>query len=229
MLNFMLYIFSHYLQFGLTVRTGSSFPEALDAEEEKSLFAQALNGDEAARDKLIVHNLRLVSHIVRKYYPGAPNTEDLNSIGTIGLIKAIDSFRPEKGARFATYGARCIQNEILMHFRHSKRDGLIVSINETIDTDKDGNQLTYSDILGSDERLDEEVERDLMCEKLRNAIEDCLSERERQVIIKRYGLENSSPMSQKEVAVLLGISRSYISRIEKTAIGKLRDALCIRL
>ncbi len=112
-----------------------------------------------------------------------------------------------------------------MHFRHSKKDGLVVSINDTIDTDKDGNRLTYSDILGSEEQLDEEVIQDIMCEKLRDAIELSLNERERQIIINRYGLSNSKPMSQKEVAALLGISRSYISRIEKTAIGKLRDAL----
>ncbi len=121
-----------------------------------------------------------------------------------------------------------IPNEILMHFRHSKKDGLIISINDTIDTDKDGNSLTYSDILGSDEQLDEEVIQNIMCEKLRDAIDLSLSERERQVIINRYGLKSSKPMSQKEVASLLGISRSYISRIEKTAIGKLRDALDIK-
>ncbi len=115
-----------------------------------------------------------------------------------------------------------------MHFRHSKKDGIIISINDTIDTDKDGNSLTYSDILGSDEQLDEEVIQNIMCEKLRDAIDLSLSERERQVIINRYGLKSSKPMSQKEVASLLGISRSYISRIEKTAIGKLRDALDIK-
>ncbi len=229
MLNFMLYLFSHYLQMGLTVSQSSSFPEALDAEEEHRLFLLAKEGDDSAREKLILHNLRLVSHIVRKYYPTAPNQEDLNSIGTIGLVKAVDSFKIEKGARFATYGARCIQNEILMHFRHSKKDGLIVSINDTIDTDKDGNNLTYSDILGSDERLDEEVMQDMLCEKLRDAIDNVLGERERRVIINRYGLNSSKPMSQKEVASLLGISRSYISRIEKTAIGKLRDAMNVKL
>jgi RNA polymerase sporulation-specific sigma factor len=228
MLRIMLYLFSRFLIPGLTVMPGVQFPDSLSKEEENEFFIKAGQGDEAAREKLILHNLRLVSHIVRKYYPSAPNAEDLNSIGIIGLVKAIDSFKPEKGARFATYGAKCIQNEILMHFRHTKKDSLIVSINETIDTDKDGNPLTYSDILGTDEKLDEDVDREIMCEKLREAIEYSLTERERIVIIKRYGLSDSRPRSQKEVAEALGISRSYISRIEKTAIEKLRSVLCAK-
>lgn len=228
MLRIMLYLFSRFLIPGLTVMPGVQFPDSLSKEEENEFFIKAGQGDEVAREKLILHNLRLVSHIVRKYYPSAPNSEDLNSIGIIGLVKAIDSFKPEKGARFATYGAKCIQNEILMHFRHTKKDSLIVSINETIDTDKDGNPLTYSDILGTDEKLDEDVDREIMCEKLREAIEYSLTERERIVIIKRYGLSDSRPRSQKEVAEALGISRSYISRIEKTAIEKLRSVLCAK-
>lgn len=229
MLKIMLYLFSRFLIPGLTVMPGVQFPDSLSKEEENKLFIKAREGDEGAREKLILHNLRLVSHIVRKYYPSAPNVEDLNSIGIIGLVKAIDSFKPEKGARFATYGAKCIQNEILMHFRHTKKDSLIVSINETIDTDKDGNPLTYSDILGTDELLDEDVDKEMLCEKLRDAIEYSLTERERCVIIKRYGLADSKPRSQKEVAEALGISRSYISRIEKTAIEKLREALHVKL
>lgn len=229
MLKIMLYLFSRFLIPGLTVMPGIQFPDSLPKEEEVALFVKAREGDLKAREKLILHNLRLVSHIVRKYYPTAPNSEDLNSIGIIGLVKAVDSFKPEKGARFATYGAKCIQNEILMHFRHTKKDSLVVSINETIDTDKDGNPLTYSDILGTDERLDEDVDKEMLCEKLRDAIEYSLTERERSVIIKRYGLCDSVPRSQKEVAESLGISRSYISRIEKTAIEKLRDALRVKL
>jgi RNA polymerase sporulation-specific sigma factor len=229
MLKIMLYLFSRFLIPGLTVMPGVQFPDSLPKDEENRLFLKAREGDGDAREKLILHNLRLVSHIVRKYYPSAPNAEDLNSIGIIGLVKAIDSFKPEKGARFATYGAKCIQNEILMHFRHTKKDSLIVSINETIDTDKDGNPLTYSDILGTDERLDEDVDKDILCERLRDAIEYSLTERERSVIIRRYGLSDSKPRSQKEVAESLGISRSYISRIEKTAIEKLREALRVKL
>ena len=229
MLKIMLYLFSRFLIPGLTVMPGVQFPDSLPKDEENRLFLKAREGDGDAREKLILHNLRLVSHIVRKYYQSAPNAEDLNSIGIIGLVKAIDSFKPEKGARFATYGAKCIQNEILMHFRHTKKDSLIVSINETIDTDKDGNPLTYSDILGTDERLDEDVDKDILCERLRDAIEYSLTERERSVIIRRYGLSDSTPRSQKEVAESLGISRSYISRIEKTAIEKLREALRVKL
>ena len=229
MLKIMLYLFSRFLIPGLTVMPGVQFPDSLPKDEENRLFLKAREGDGDAREKLILHNLRLVSHIVRKYYPSAPNAEDLNSIGIIGLVKAIDSFKPEKGARSATYGAKCIQNEILMHFRHTKKDSLIVSINETIDTDKDGNPLTYSDILGTDERLDEDVDKDILCERLRDAIEYSLTERERSVIIRRYGLSDSKPRSQKEVAESLGISRSYISRIEKTAIEKLREALRVKL
>ena len=229
MLKIMLYLFSRFLIPGLTVMPGVQFPDSLPKDEENRLFLKAREGDGDAREKLILHNLRLVSHIVRKYYPSAPNAEDLNSIGIIGLVKAIDSFKPEKGARFATYGAKCIQNEILMHFRHTKKDSLIVSINETIDTDKDGNPLTYSDILGTDERLDEDVDKDILCERLRDAIEYSLTKRERSVIIRRYGLSDSKPRTQKEVAESLGISRSYISRIEKTAIEKLREALRVKL
>jgi len=229
MLSYMLYIFSHFLHVGLSVSPSSSYPEALDPSEEEKLFFGMRNGAADAREKLIVHNLRLVSHIVRKYYSSSPSPEDLNSIGTIGLVKAVDSFDPKNGVKFATYAARCIRNEILMHFRHEKKQSVLVSINETIDMDKDGNPLTYSDILGSDENMDEEVDRSIMCESLLKAIETVLSERERSVIIKRYGLEDSKPLSQKEVAKLLGISRSYVSRIEKTAIEKLRDALGIRL
>ena len=225
MLRIMLYLFSKFLIPGLTVMPGIEFPDSLPREEENELFILARKGDAAAREKLILHNLRLVSHIVRKYYPSAPNEEDLNSIGIIGLVKGIDSFKPEKGARFATYGAKCIQNEILMHFRHTKRDGLTVSLNETIDTDKDGNPLTYADVLGTGEFMAEEVEHEMLCENLREAIEYVLGERERNVIIKRYGLYDAKPLSQKEVAELLGISRSYVSRIEKTAIEKLREAL----
>lgn len=229
MLRYMLYFFAHFLHIGLTVSPGSCFPEALDPKEEQHLFLKASEGDERAREKLIVHNLRLVSHIVRKYYPSSPMQEDLNSIGTIGLIKAVDSYNVKNGTKFATYAARCIQNEILMHFRHEKKQNAVISINETIDIDKEGNPLTYCDILGSDEKMDEEVDRSILCEKLIEAIDSVLTLREKSIILKRYGIEDNKPLSQKEVASLLGISRSYVSRIEKTAIEKLRDHLGIKL
>ena len=229
MLRHMLYLFANFLHVGLTVAPSSSYPEALEPASEAELFLAAREGDARAREKLILHNLRLVSHIIRKYYYSHPSPEDLNSIGTIGLIKAVDSFDIRNGAKFATYAARCIQNEILMHFRHEKKQNAVISINETIDVDKDGNPLTYADILGSEENIEEEIDKDIMCSKLRDSISSVLSERERSIIIKRFGLSDGKAMSQKEVAALLGISRSYVSRIEKTAIEKLRYALGIRL
>ena len=197
-----------YLVLGLS--TPQNFPPPLSAEAERDYFARARDGDEAARDKLIEHNLRLVAHIVRKYYGSSRNSEDLVSIGTIGLIKAIDSFRVDNGARFATYAARCIQNEILMHFRAQKKLGCEVSINETIDTDRDGNPLTYIDIIATEDTIADDLDRRI---------------RERQIIVMRYGLGSAPPQTQREVAGTLGISRSYVSRIEKAALEKLRAGL----
>lgn len=209
----------------LGISTPQSFPPPMKKEEEKQAFARMKSGDEDARQALILHNLRLVSHIVRKYYSAAPDQEDLISIGTIGLVKAVDSFSPENGARFATYAARCIQNEILMHFRSRKKHTSEVSINETIDVDRDGNPLSYLDVICDEEDFAEEVQQKLLTESMLRSIETCLSQRERQIIEMRYGLASENPMTQKEVADLLGISRSYVSRIEKSALQKLKDAL----
>ena len=167
-----------------------------------------------ARQSLILHNLRLVSHIVRKYYSASKNQEDLISIGTIGLCKAIDSYDPEAGARFATYAARCIQNEILMHFRAEKKHSQEISMNETIDVDRDGNPLTYMDVISSDECLSEEVTTRVEAERALRLVRSCLEERERQVIMMRFGIGLPAPMTQRDIAVVLGISRSYVSRIE---------------
>ena len=209
----------------LGISTPQNFPPPMKKEEEEAAFARMKDGDEDARQALILHNLRLVSHIVRKYYSAAPDQEDLISIGTIGLVKAVDSFCPENGARFATYAARCIQNEILMHFRARKKHTSEVSINETIDVDRDGNPLSYLDVICDEEDFAEEVQRKLLTESMLHSIETCLSQRERQIIEMRYGLASENPMTQKEVADLLGISRSYVSRIEKSALQKLKDAL----
>ncbi len=209
----------------LGISTAQNFPPPLGADEEEKLFHLHRKGDEKAREKLIVHNLRLVSHIVRKYYSSNPNGEDLVSVGTIGLIKAVDSFNPKNGARFATYGAKCIQNEILMYFRSQKKLANEVSINETIDIDKDGNPLTYIDVISSDESISEEVDRALSSAKAARLVGSILSPRERKIIVLRYGLSGEDPMPQREVAVLLGISRSYVSRIEKSALQKLRLAM----
>ena len=212
----------------LGVNTAQNFPPPLEAGEEAATFRLARAGSEDARQKLILHNLRLVSHIVRKYYATAKNQEDLVSIGTIGLVKAVDSFKIDNGTRFATYAAKCIQNEILMHFRSQKKLNAEVSMNETIDVDRDGNPLTYTDVISSEENLAEDVMRHVEGERALMLVRTRLEPREQQVIALRFGLGGLTPLTQREIAVKLGISRSYVSRIEKAAIEKLRDGFGIR-
>ena len=178
-----------------------------------------------ARERLIEHNLRLVAHIVRKYYSSHPAEEDLVSIGTIGLIKSVDSFNIENGARFATYAAKCIQNEILMYFRSQRKLSQEVSINETIDTDRDGNPLTYIDIIKCDDTIADDLDTKIKISRAAEYIMKNLTKREREIIILRYGLGNASAKTQREVADKLGISRSYVSRIEKGALEKIRAVL----
>ena len=209
----------------LGVEPMQKFPEALSAEEELECFKKCRAGDMKARDKLIEHNLRLVAHIVRKYYISNKNTEDLISVGTIGLVKAVDSFNYENGTRFATYGARCIQNEILMLFRSQKKLGCEVSLNDTIDVDKDGNPLTYIDIICTDDTIADDVDKKIKITKALEYIRDCLDEREKKIIIMRYGLGNTRIYTQREVADILGISRSYVSRIEKSVLEKINKYL----
>ncbi len=209
----------------LGVGTPQKFPPPLPPAEERECFLRLARGDEDARQKLILHNLRLVSHIVRKYYATAHNPEDLVSIGTIGLVKAVDSFRVENGAKFATYAAKCIQNEILMHFRAQKKITSEVSLNETIDVDRDGNPLTYIDVICCEEDVVEEIGRKLMTGKMLAYIETLLTARERQIVRMRYGLQGCRACTQREVAEALNISRSYVSRIEKSALEKLREAM----
>ena len=218
-------IFTKMLHLILGINTPQKFPPPLPAEEERQAFLQAGQGDEAARQKLILHNLRLVSHIVRKYYSTAQNPEDLVSIGTIGLVKAVDTFHVENGAKFATYAAKCVQNEILMHFRSQKKHLTEVSLNETIDVDREGNPLTYIDVICSDEDIAEEIDRKMMTGRMLQCVKTVLTPRERQIIVMRYGLNGKRPLAQREVALALGISRSYVSRIEKGAIEKLRAAI----
>lgn len=221
----LLSILSRFLHSTLGIATPQGFPPPLDAKEEREAFLRAREGDAKAREKLIVHNLRLVSHIVRKYYSAATDQEDLVSLGTVGLIKGVDSFDPIHGTRFATYAAKCIQNEILMHFRSQKKLQNEVSINEAIDTDRDGNPLTYEDIISTEENMAEELDRRLLAERALSYINTILTSRERQIIYLRYGLSGRKPKTQKETAEKLGISRSYVSRIEKSALDKLRSAL----
>ncbi len=202
-----------------------SFPKPLSAQEERLYLDRAAAGDLAARNILIERNLRLVAHIMKKYYAQTADQEDLLSIGTIGLIKGIESFDRGKGARLATYAARCVENEILMYFRSQKKTAGDISLSDTIETGKDGTSLSVQDVVASEEDLFEDLSRKEDARKLRGAIAACLTEREQEVIRLRYGLEGGVPQRQQDVAQRLGISRSYVSRIEKKALEKLRTEL----
>ena len=226
MLSYLLSVLAGFSFTALSAASRSQFPPPLEKEEEDRLFHRWRDGgDMAAREKLIEHNLRLVSHVVRKYYAASPDKDDLVSIGSIGLIKSIDSFDPDNGARFATYSARCIQNEILMYFRSQKKYGQEVSIHDTIDTDRDGNPLTYADVMGSDDTIADDIDTKIKLTKAASFITGGLEPREREIIVLRYGLTGEVPIPQREVAKKLGISRSYVSRIEKAALEKIRKIL----
>ena len=222
MFNGILSLFSSFVHFILGLSTPQSYPPPLSAKEEASLFSEKENGNAKAREKLILHNLRLVSHIVKKYYSAAKNQEDLISIGTVGLIKAVDTYKLRNGARFATYASKCIQNEILMHFRSQKKYSLDVSLNDVIDIDKDGNPLTYLDVVSSDEALESDIIKKCTGDKALKIINGILDPREKRIIYMRFGINRPKPMTQKQTAEALGISRSYVSRIEKSAIAKIK-------
>ena len=202
-----------------------SFPRALGVEQEKELLERSLSGDLDARNTLIEHNLRLVAHVVKKYYTASADTDDLISIGTVGLIKGIDTYRPERGVRLATYVARCAENEILMYFRSLKKSSADVSLSEALDTDTEGNSLSLMDVLAVEDDLAERVNLAEEARKVRNLVNTLLDSRESEIISERYGLNGEPPLTQRECAVRLGISRSYVSRIEKRALEKLREAL----
>ena len=226
MFTLILHLILHLYHVILGVSTPNKFPPPLSHEEEIKNFTLAREGDENARQTLILHNLRLVSHIVRKYYSTSPDSEDLVSIGVIGLVKAVDTFNLESGTRFATYAARCIQNEILMCFRAQKKRSGEISINETIDVDRDGNPLTYMDIISTNEDLGEDLDRKTQIERAIRLIRNTLDERERQIITMRFGLFGlKETYTQKEIAQKLNISRSYVSRLEKSALEKLKSGL----
>ena len=205
--------------------SSGSFPKPLSEEEERRYLQLASQGDLDARNILIERNLRLVAHVMKKYYAVVSDQEDLISIGTIGLIKAISTFDSSKGARLATYSAKCVENEILMHFRSLRKSAQDVSLSEYIDSGSDGAALSLMDVVGEESDLLEQVAVKEQIQELRRAVEGCLTEQERQVIVLRYGLGGSSPLRQREVAKITGISRSYVSRIEKRALQKLRDVL----
>lgn len=220
MFNIIKKLFKDFYVFSAAY-SNNSFPEPLSKEEEDLYVEKANLGDKDARSKLIEHNLRLVAHIVKKYDSKNEDTDDLISIGTIGLIKGVDSYSKKKNTRLTTYAARCIENEVLMHFRNNKKRSKDISINDSVGFDKEGNEITILDILKTptpDFALDLHKE---------NNIEDLkcyfkvLTPREKEILIARYGLDDNDEITQKEIAKKLGISRSYVSRIEKRALTKI--------
>ena len=217
-------IFLKFISLMLGIDEMHSFPPPLSKKEEEEMFKRMKENDKVARDIIIERNLRLVSHIIKKYYSSYQGSDDLLSIGSIGLIKATDTFKYDVGTRFATYAAKCIQNEILMFFRSQKKMQNEVSINDTIDIDKDGNPLTYLDIISVDETIAEDIDLKIHTDKLHDLINTCLTKREKEIIVLRYGLEGYQPRTQREVAKYLGISRSYVSRLEKKALLDLKRA-----
>ncbi len=212
------------LLYSLQLSAGS-FPRPLTAQEEQHYLELSSRGDLDARNVLIERNLRLVAHIVKKYYTQTADQEDLISIGTIGLIKGITTFNGAKGVRLATYAARCVENEVLMHFRSQKKSSQDVSLSDYIETGTDGAALSLMDVVGEDEDLLELISNRQRVQQVRRAVETHLTHQEQQVISMRYGLGGYRPSRQREVAERLGISRSYVSRIEKKALGKLKEAM----
>ncbi len=212
----------------LTLRVNNrsgSFPRPLSAGEEREYVERSCAGDLDARNLLIEHNLRLVAHIIKKYYTAEGDGEDLISIGTIGLIKGVSTYRPDKGVRLATYASRCIENEILMYFRSLRKNAVDISLSDSIDTDSDGNSLSLIDVLADETDLSEKLATEELCLQLRKAMSLCLEPREQEILRMRYGLDGEPPRTQREVAHRLGISRSYVSRLEKKALEKMKSNL----
>lgn len=221
----LIWLVEHGWLMLLHLSARSSFPKPLPPEEEQRLIDAMADGNEEAVCRLIEHNLRLVAHIAKKYAHSGVDMDDLVSIGSIGLIKAVRTFRPEAG-RLTTYASRCIENEMLMHLRANRKNRNVVLLGDSIGTDKDGNELSLTDLLGTDPNMvSDEVEIAIESSRALKLMEEVLDPRENDVLQMRYGLNDSEPLPQHEVARALGISRSYVSRIEKKALGKLRDAL----
>lgn len=224
LLSLLQSLSSNVLYFMLHLSTNSSFPKPLTAkEEEAELIKFHRDGDINARNKLVNHNMRLVAHIIKKYYSTYSDQEDIISIGTIGLIKGINTFDYTKGTRLATYASRCIENEIFMHFRTRKKNANEISMDEPIDTDSEGNPLTFTDIIYADETVFDDVDLKMNAEKLYKYLENIDDTRKKKILIMRYGLYDTQPLTQREIAKELGISRSYVSRIETKALEELRE------
>lgn len=222
MLSAVFFAEAFFLMLRVSPVSGS-FPQPLSAAQERRMLEAKQAGDPAARDALIEHNLRLVAHVVKKYYASREDQDDLISIGTIGLIKAVSSFDPDKNIRLATYACRCIENEILMYFRTLRKQSQEVSLSEPIDSDSDGNAISLLDVISCEDDMLEQVELSDRHQLLYRYLEESLEPREREILFLRYGLTGRPPLPQREVAQVCGISRSYVSRIEKKALKKLSD------
>lgn len=220
-LQMLMQIISNVFYLALHVTNAGSFPPPLSSKREAELLILKEQGDEDAKNKLIEHNLRLVAHVVKKYYTD-DDQDDLISIGTIGLIKAVNTFKSDKKIRLATYAARCIENEILMHFRNNKKYAQDVYISDPIDTDKNGNTLTLIDIIADEGNIEDEIDTKIKVQKLRQILGTTLDKRELEIIKMRYGIDGQKELTQREIAKKLKISRSYVSRIETAALDKLR-------
>ncbi len=221
----LLSILSRMLCLILHVTDADSFPKALSPKEEELYIEKMMQGDKNAGQILIEHNLRLVAHVVKKYYTATREQDDLISIGTIGLIKGVNSFKPDKGVKLATYCARCIDNEILMYFRAGKKTAQDISFDEPIDTDSEGNPLTLMDIIAVEDTIVDDIDTRSKLKKMIEIIESMPLNREKEIIIKRYGLNGKPPMTQREIAKELRISRSYVSRIEKRMLEEMHEKL----
>ena len=223
MLEFINFLGQYIFTFILHICGNGKFPKPLSEEKEKEDLLKSKNGDIKARNILVEHNLRLVEHIIKKYYAVNVDQDDLVSIGTIGLIKAINTFDMDKNIKLSSYASRCIENEILMHFRNLKKSSQNVSLEDAVDIDKDGNTLKLMDLLSIDDDFADNLDKKLNLQKINKYLTETLTKRELQIINLRYGLNGSKPLTQREVSSIMNISRSYVSRIEKKALEKLKE------
>lgn len=223
MLEFINFLGQYIFTFILHICGNGKFPKPLSEEKEKEYLLKSKNGDIKARNILVEHNLRLVAHIIKKYYAVNVDQDDLVSIGTIGLIKAINTFDIDKNIKLSSYASRCIENEILMHFRNLKKSSQNVSLEDAVDIDKDGNTLKLMDLLSIDDDFADNLDKKLNLQKINKYLTETLTKRELQIINLRYGLNGSKPLTQREVSSIMNISRSYVSRIEKKALEKLKE------
>lgn len=222
MLEFINFLGQYIFTFILHICGNGKFPKPLSEDKEKEYLLKSKNGDIKARNILVEHNLRLVAHIIKKYYAVNVDQDDLVSIGTIGLIKAINTFDMDKNIKLSSYASRCIENEILMHFRNLKKSSQNVSLEDAVDIDKDGNTLKLIDLLSIDDDFADNLDKKLNLQKINKYLTETLTKRELQIINLRYGLNGSKPLTQREVSSIMNISRSYVSRIEKKALEKLK-------